>query len=309
MTHQKKVSDRKEKVVNNIASVQLRSAPDTIYMSRRGLMEISEFVLNTTHVKSLYLEGNEFTRLPEHFFSSLPSLVWLDLRHNELTNLPAGVGHHRCLKTLLLEGNPITELPPELGNVITLKALSLRNCPLTFPPHHIVNQGLAKILHYLRSTTAELDVPAVEKLQLSDLSGFSLDLCEEAVDDADIRHFQELRHRMVQMERADLEQPGTSEGDRGAGPLVLTTIRTKAVTRGICSETQSWSRTDEIRLAAMRELKEKQWLLEERKRAHEQLWSHRNQSHRVPEQHTRRTTEDRSSAHLTRDITVIPGFQ
>lgn len=69
------------------------------------------------------------------------------------------------------------------------------------------------------------DVPAVEKLQLSDLSGFSLDLCEEGVDDADVRHFQELRHRMVQMERADLEQPGTSEGDREAGPLVLPNIR------------------------------------------------------------------------------------
>ncbi|XP_056616034.1 leucine-rich repeat-containing protein 27-like [Triplophysa dalaica] len=290
MTHQKKVmndvrssSDRKENVVNNIASVHLHS--DMIYMSRRGLREISEFVLNTTHVKSLYLEGNEITRLPEHFFSSLTSLVWLDLRNNELTNLPAGVGRHRCLKTLLLEDNPITELPPDLGNVITLKALSLRNCPLTFPPHHIVNQGLAKILQYLRSTTAELDVPAVEKLQLSDLSGFSLDLCEEGVDDADVRHFQELRHRMVQMERADLEQPGTLEGDREAGPLVLPNIRTNGVTRGIGSETQRWSRSDEIRLAAMRELKEKQWILEERKRAQERLWSHRaahQKNHRGP---------------------------
>lgn len=42
--------------------------------------------------------------------------------------------------------------------------------------------------------------------------------------------------------------------------------RTNGVTRGIGSETQRWSRTDEIRLVAMRELKEKQWILEERKR-------------------------------------------
>ncbi|KAA0718379.1 hypothetical protein E1301_Tti020455 [Triplophysa tibetana] len=223
MTHQKKVmnddrssTDRKEKVVNNIASVHLRS--DMIYMSRRGLTEISEFVLNTTHVKSLYLEGNEITRLPEHLFSSLTSLVWLDLRNNELTNLPAGVGRHRVFKAC--EGE----------------------------------------------TMFHSDVPAVEKLQLSDRSGFSLDLCGEGVDDADVRHFQELRHRMVQKERTDLEQPGTSEDDREDGPLVLPNIRTNALTRGICLETQRWSRTDEIRLAAMRELKEKQWILEERKR-------------------------------------------
>lgn len=59
------------------------------------------------------------------------------------------------------------------------------------------------------------DVPAVEKLQLSDLG-----VCEDEVDDTDVRHFQELRQRMVQMERADLE-----EGDRRAGILVLPTIR------------------------------------------------------------------------------------
>lgn len=64
------------------------------------------------------------------------------------------------------------------------------------------------------------DVPAVEKLKLSDLGGFSLDVCEDEVNDTDVRHFQELRQRMVQMERADLE-----EGDRRAGILVLPTIR------------------------------------------------------------------------------------
>lgn len=57
----------------------------------------------------------------------------------------------------------------------------------------------------------------MEKLQLSDLS-------EEAVDDTDVQHFQELRHRMVLMERADLE-PRTAEGHRGAGTLVLPAIR------------------------------------------------------------------------------------
>lgn len=55
-THQKKVMkdvysscDHEEKVVNNMSSSHVCS--DMIYMSRRGLIEISESVLNTTHVK------------------------------------------------------------------------------------------------------------------------------------------------------------------------------------------------------------------------------------------------------------------
>ncbi|KAM9561824.1 uncharacterized protein ACWYII_025622 [Salvelinus alpinus] len=68
----------------------------------------------------------------------------------------------------MLERNPITELPLKLGNVFTLKALSLRHCPITFPPQEVVQQGLHCI-----------DMPPVEKLQLTEVVKSSLDLCEE----------------------------------------------------------------------------------------------------------------------------------
>ncbi|KAK3554142.1 hypothetical protein QTP70_019074, partial [Hemibagrus guttatus] len=101
---------------------------------------------------NLYLEGNELSSLPDNLFSRLPHLLWLDLRNNQLICLPADIGQHRCLKTLLLEGNLITELPVELGNTITLRALSLRNCPISFPPQEVLQQGLAHILQFLRRT-------------------------------------------------------------------------------------------------------------------------------------------------------------
>ncbi|XP_058650900.1 leucine-rich repeat-containing protein 27-like isoform X1 [Onychostoma macrolepis] len=128
------------------------SSADMLYLSRRALKNIPASVLNMTHLKSLYLEGNEIRSLPERFFSSLSSLVWLDVRNNRLTGLPAAIGQHRCLKTLLLEGNPISALPPELGHVISLKALSLRKCPLTSPPRDVLDRGLPSILRYLRSS-------------------------------------------------------------------------------------------------------------------------------------------------------------
>ncbi|KAI2658165.1 Leucine-rich repeat-containing protein 27 [Labeo rohita] len=132
------------------------ASADMLYMSRRALRNISASVLNMTHLKSLYLEGNEISSLPERFFSS---------------------------------------------HVITLKALSLRKCPLTFPPQDVVGRGLPAILHYLRASQLGEEFPVVEKLRLSEL-----DQSEE--DEPEIRRFQELRRRMIQMERAELGSAG-----------------------------------------------------------------------------------------------------
>jgi len=43
----------------------------------------------------LYLEGNSLIELPDNFFDRLPALLWLDLRNNQLTALPASVGRHQ----------------------------------------------------------------------------------------------------------------------------------------------------------------------------------------------------------------------
>ncbi|XP_067278146.1 leucine-rich repeat-containing protein 27-like isoform X2 [Pseudorasbora parva] len=169
----------------------------SLLMRRRGLKAISASVLQMTHLQSLYLEGNEIGELPERFFASFPSLIWLDLRNNQLKALPVAIGEHTCLKTFLLEGNPLTTLPPELGNLVSLKALSLRNCPLTFPPRDVLDRGLPNILLYLRRSQLESEV---EKLRLP-----NLDVCEE--DNPDIRHFQDLRLRIIQMEREESDGP------------------------------------------------------------------------------------------------------
>ncbi|XP_048393954.1 leucine-rich repeat-containing protein 27-like [Stegostoma tigrinum] len=107
------------------------------------------------YIEHLYLEGNLLQELPGELFEHLPQLVWLDLRKNRLQKLPARIGTHRCLRTLLLETNPLIELPLELGNVLSLKALNLRNCPLQFPPLDIVHLGTQIILSFLRQQAAQ----------------------------------------------------------------------------------------------------------------------------------------------------------
>ncbi len=49
--------------------------------------------------RACYLEGNEISSLPQCLFSSLSSLVWLDVRNNRLTGLPAAIGQHRWVNT------------------------------------------------------------------------------------------------------------------------------------------------------------------------------------------------------------------
>ncbi|XP_029306014.1 leucine-rich repeat-containing protein 27-like isoform X3 [Cottoperca gobio] len=230
-------------------------------------------------------------------FISLPNLLWLDLRNNQIASLPAEIGLSRSLRTVLLEGNPISELPAELGNVITLKGLNLRNCPISFPPQHIVNQGLQSILQYLRSDMAKRPVsrrrsppelPVVEKLQLSELMGSSMEEHDESVDEDELHRFKELKHKMILLDKAELGSK--AQGGRNPKSLLLPIIkRKKATTKaGIIPElplfdTQHWKRPEEKRQAAMKELKEKQAILDQRKKSQDALKKWRTQAKNTQE--------------------------
>ncbi|KAK2823963.1 hypothetical protein Q5P01_021138 [Channa striata] len=259
----------------------------TLCLSRTMLNHVTESILKKSSLKHLYLEGNQLSSIPDSLFFSLPNLQWLDLRNNQIVSLPAEIGMHRSLRTLLLEENPISELPPELGNVITLKGLNLRNCPITFPPKEIVHQGLQSILQYLRNAMAQRRVsmtktppalPEVEKLQLSELMGSSVEEQDESVDEDELQKFKELKDKMILLDKA--ERGLIAQGDRN--PKTYT--RKKATTKaGIIPElrlfdTQHWKRSDERRQAAAKELKEKQFLLEQRKKSQEALQKWRTQT-------------------------------
>lgn len=119
---------------------------------------IPQEVFDFTKLQQLYLENNKISELPMDFFHRLPSLVWLDLRRNQLRNLPVTVGDHKCLKQLLLEGNCITHLPVELGNVETLTGLSLHGNPIEFPPQHVVAYGIKSVKLFLKDEWTKIKV-------------------------------------------------------------------------------------------------------------------------------------------------------
>ncbi|XP_044070441.1 leucine-rich repeat-containing protein 27-like isoform X2 [Siniperca chuatsi] len=257
---------------------------ETLCLSRTKLKHVAGSILNNSTLKYLYLEGNQVSSIPDSIFISLPNLLWLDLRNNQIATLPAEIGLHRSLRTLLLEGNPISELPPELGNVITLKGLNLRNCPISFPPQDIVNQGLQSILQYLRSAMAKRpisvrktprELPVVEKLQLSELMGSSMEEQDESLDEDELQRFRELKHKMILLDKAELGS--IAQGDRNQKSCLPITQRKKATPKaGIVPkltlfDTQHWKKPEERRQVAMKELKEKQAILEQRRKSQEAL--------------------------------------
>ncbi|XP_029962391.1 leucine-rich repeat-containing protein 27-like [Salarias fasciatus] len=268
---------------------------ETLSLRRSQLERIPDSVLESSSLTYLCLEGNLISSIPESMFISLPKLLWLDLRKNQITSLPPEIGSHRCLKTLLLEGNPISELPPELGNVISLSGLNLRDCPVRFPPQHILHQGLQVILQYLRTALAQRPVitsktppgdriqtmvlpliavselPALEKLQLSEL-----DEQEDSVDEDDLQRFRELKERLTLLDRSELAS--VAQGRNRSNSQTLPTNRNLFVRKKTTTEagvipklplfdTESGERPEERRRAE----KEKQAVLEQRRKSREAL--------------------------------------
>ncbi|XP_059050573.1 leucine-rich repeat-containing protein 40-like [Achroia grisella] len=96
----------------------------------------------------LYLQNNKITIIPDDFFPSLPNLMYLDFRDNQLTDIPKTIQNHQYLTHLLLQNNKLAVLPHELGTV-NLKVLQLKGNPIMYPPRDILNAGISKILKFL----------------------------------------------------------------------------------------------------------------------------------------------------------------
>jgi Leucine-rich repeat (LRR) protein len=64
--------------------------------------------------------------LPADFFSSLPGLEVLDVAHNALSALPAGIASCSRLRVLTLSANVLTALPDDMADLCHLEELRAR---------------------------------------------------------------------------------------------------------------------------------------------------------------------------------------
>ncbi|XP_048586268.1 leucine-rich repeat-containing protein 57-like [Nematostella vectensis] len=122
---------------------------NSLDLSFQNLSNFPTGLLELTQLEYLYLKGSQISALPEEFFRKLINLVWLDLRDNQLENLPNSIGEHGRLKTLLLQGNKLKILPLELGLLNSLSAISLSGNPIEDPPEDVIKEGVTNIQVFL----------------------------------------------------------------------------------------------------------------------------------------------------------------
>ncbi|XP_075986509.1 uncharacterized protein LOC142983483 [Anticarsia gemmatalis] len=125
----------------------------TLDLSGQRLTCVPEIENNCICV--LYLQDNDIKTLPDNIFDYLPNLMYLDIRDNQLTDIPKSIKNHQCLTHLLLQNNKLTSLPNELGTVINLKVLQLGGNPLMYPPRNIISAGIATIKKFLHDKYIE----------------------------------------------------------------------------------------------------------------------------------------------------------
>ena len=133
----------------------------SLRLSRRKIQWIPKQLFQLSYIENLYLDNNCLELLPEKFFEKLPQLKYLDLRNNELSEIPSlGLQTHRCLQVLLLSRNCLTSLPLELGFIKTLNALHWIGNAIEFPNKEVLeltNDDMKKQLRKLKRQQDKLN--------------------------------------------------------------------------------------------------------------------------------------------------------
>ena len=134
-------------------------------------------------MKSLYLNGNQLTTLPESI-GGLTALTSLDLSDNRLTALPESIGGLTALTSLYLFRNRLTTLPESIGGLTALTSLYLFCNRLTALPESIV--GLTALtnlyLSFNQLTALPESIGGLTALTSLYLNGNQLTTLPESID-------------------------------------------------------------------------------------------------------------------------------
>ena len=150
-------NDEKDTETDLISTISKHPLVDTsLRLSEKRIKWLPKQLFQLSYIEYLYLNDNFLQLLPERFFEKMPNLIYLDLRNNDLNEIPKfGLKNHKCLAFLLVSGNNLSSLPLELGFVKTLKNLSWHGNPIENVEMSVMRKGLPSLKKKLREVYKE----------------------------------------------------------------------------------------------------------------------------------------------------------
>ncbi|KAK9811814.1 hypothetical protein WJX72_010643 [[Myrmecia] bisecta] len=133
-------------------------------LSGNNLTDLGEGLTLMPNLAMLQLENNRIEALPEAM-GNCRSLIKLDVSTNNLRHLPDSMAKLRKIQRLDCANNMLRRVPPAMGNLKTLKEFDLRYNNLDEPYKLKSEEGLSRLLAFLREEEERERLEEIERLK------------------------------------------------------------------------------------------------------------------------------------------------
>jgi hypothetical protein len=113
-------------------------------------MELKDLLIGHLEGTTFKLTRKKITKIPPHIFKDYIDLEVLDLTHNQIKTLPAGIGKLAALKSIDLSYNKLTKVNKSIGKLLQLEELRLNHNNIKELPSEIGGLVQLRILELER---------------------------------------------------------------------------------------------------------------------------------------------------------------
>lgn len=148
----------------------LNQDPYVLDFTGQDLVTLPDFIFERPPITHMILTNNNLQSLPEDM-QRLSSLRELDVRDNELTNLPDTINQTELID-LNASNNQLNSIPNAIGDMQTLRYLDVSHNQITSLPESITNLQDLKWLNLAGNPLNQSEVNALRSQMISTIINF-----------------------------------------------------------------------------------------------------------------------------------------